>query len=199
MIIGLVVLALFFITGRQWRRIDAPVNPPGRVRIRRRYDFWQQSAGGILRAIFFVAVGVIAALAIHRSDRPAARNVAVTAPADRSPDRAGVISTMNDYFAGFNTGPTCRYTSAFSQWFRPPTMLADCRSTLSSTPEVRRISVARDGTVNAQITFVSRRKAEAGQGHDVCTKWTSDFLMNREAGRLRIAEPPKFQGTPAKC
>jgi hypothetical protein len=53
--------------------------------------------------------------------------------------------------------------------------------------------------VNVQVTFVSRRNAETGQRHDVCTNWTADFRMSREAGQLRIAEPPVFRGTPAKC
>ena len=106
---------------------------------------------------------------------------------------------MKDYFAGLNTGPACRYIGAFSVSFRPPTMLADCKSTVSSTPEVQHITVGRNGSVNVQVTFVSRRKADAGQPQDVCTKWTSDFRMNKEAGQLRIAKPPAFRGRPAKC
>ena len=101
---------------------------------------------------------------------------------------------MNDYFADFDTGPVCRYASAFRESLRPPTSLADCKSTLDSTPKVQHISVGPNGLVNVQDTFVSKRKAEAGQRQDVCTKWTADFRMSREAGQLRIAEPV-FRGT----
>jgi hypothetical protein len=198
-IIGLVVLVALFFYGSSVRRVDAPVNPPGRVRIRRRYDFWRQSLGTVVSSIFFFVLGVVVCLAVHRTDPPGGQNVAVSAPASGSPDRAAVVSTMNDYFAGFNSRPTCRYTSAFSGSFRPPTMLADCKSTLSSTPQVQHITVGRNGSVNVQVTFVSRRKPEAGQSHDVCTTWTSDFRMNTEAGQLRIAEPPAFRGRPTKC
>jgi hypothetical protein len=106
---------------------------------------------------------------------------------------------MNDYFADFDTGPVCRYTSTFRESLRPPTALADCKSTLHSTPKVQHISVGPNGLVNVQVTFVSKKKAEAGQRQDVCTNWTTDFRMSREAGQLRIAEPPVFRGTPATC
>jgi hypothetical protein len=196
-IIGLVLLVTYATT---WTRVDAPVNPPGMVRIRRRYDRWMFSVQNLLR----YAAGFVLALLLVKvfnlwPDPPAGQNVEVSAPASRSPDRADVVNTMNDYFAGFNTGPTCRYTGAFSESFRPPTILADCKSTMASTPEIQHITVGRSRSVIAQVTFVSRRKAEAGQPHDVCTNWTSDFRMNREAGQLRIAEPPAFRGRSAKC
>jgi hypothetical protein len=197
-IIGLLALVVAYAS--VWRRVDAPVNPPGVARIRRRYDFWLMSVGTIVRSIVFIAIGVALASVFHlRPTLAGGRGVQVSAPVSESPDRAGVVSTMNDYFAGFNTGPVCRYTSAFSESLRPPTMLADCKSTVSSTPEVQHITIGRNGSVNVQVTFVSRRKAEVGQPHDVCTKWTSDFRMNTEAGQLRIAEPPAFRGRPAKC
>jgi hypothetical protein len=134
-----------------------------------------------------------------RPNLPGGRTVGFSSQAGRSPVRADVVSTMNDYFADFDTGPVCRYTSAFSESLRPPTALADCKSTMHSTPKVQRISIGPKGVVNVQVTFVSRRKTQAGQRQDVCTKWTADFRMSREAGQLRIAEPPDFRGTPATC
>jgi hypothetical protein len=65
-IIGFVILLLLFIRGSQLRRVDAWVNPPGRVRMRRRYDFWRQSAGTVFSAIFFFVLGVVVCLALHR-------------------------------------------------------------------------------------------------------------------------------------
>jgi hypothetical protein len=194
------VAASFVAYARTWTRVDAPVNPPGVARIRRRYGVWVMSGQNGLRYIAGIVIGLILLGAFYLPpNHNGGENVEVSAPAARSPARAGVVTTMNDYFAGFNTGPVCRYTSAFSAPLRPPAKLADCKSTVSSTPEVEHITVDPDGSVNVQVTFVSRRKGAAGQPHDVCTKWTSDFRMISEAGQLRIVEPPAFRSTPAKC
>jgi len=202
LVVGLIIIGLLLVVAHASAvlRVDAPVHPPGVAIIRRRWNFWMVNGKTWAFYIGCILLGVILALAFdRRSDTPGGRKVEVSAPASRSPDRAGVVSTMNDYFAGLNTRPACRYIGAFSKSFRPPTMLADCKSTVSSTPEVQHITVGRNGSVNVQVTFVSRTKAEAGQPQDVCTKWTSDSRMNREAGQLRIAGPPAFRGRPAKC
>ena len=179
--------------------MDAPVSPPGVARIRRRSDFWLARGQNVLRYIVGIVIGLAVVWGVVRPNLSGGRTVGVSSQAGRSPLRADVVSTMNDYFADFDTGPVCRYASAFRESLRPPTSLADCKSSLDSTPKVQHISVGPNGLVNVQVTFVSRRKAEAGQRPDACTKWTVAFRMSREAGQLRIAEPPVFRGTPAKC
>ena len=200
LLVGIAVLVVVFVVyARTVIRVDGPVSPPGVVRIRRRYDFWVASGQNVLRYIVGIVIGLAVVWSVLRPNLSGGRTVGVSSQASRSPVRADVVSTMNDYFADFDTGPVCRYASAFSQSLRPPTTLADCKSTLDSTPKVQHITVGPNGLVNVQVTFVSRRKAEAGQRQDVCTKWTTDFQMKTEAGQLRIAQPPVFRGTPAKC
>ena len=68
-IIGLVVVVV--VRASEWRRVDAPVNPPGVVRIRRRYDFWWLRISTIGKDILFILLG----LAARRGRRqPAARS-----------------------------------------------------------------------------------------------------------------------------
>ena len=199
LLLGIVVLGVVVVYARTVIRVDAPVNPAGVARIRRRSDFWLARGQNVLRYIVGIVIGLAVVWGVVRPNLSGGRTVGVSAQAGRSPIRADVVSTMNDYFADFDTGPVCRYASAFRESLRPPTSLADCKSTLDSTPKVQHISVGPYGLVNAQVTFVSKRKAEAGQRQDVCTKWTADFRMSREAGQLRIAEPPVFRDTPATC
>ena len=200
LVVVIIILAVsLFAYGSGWRRVDAPVNPPGRVRIRRRYDYWAQSGQNILRYIVGIVIGVALAWYFHQPHPSGGQSVEVSAPASQSPDRASVVSTMNDYFAGLNTGQTCHYTSAFTESYRPPATLEDCKSTVSSAPEIQHITAGPNGSVDVQVAFVSKTKAEGGQPHDVCTTWASDFRMNREAGQLRIANPPVFRGTPVNC
>lgn len=63
-IIVVVVLSLFLVaSAMQVKRVDAPVNPPGRVRIRRNYQFWWLSFKGIAAPIFWFVLGLV--LGIH--------------------------------------------------------------------------------------------------------------------------------------
>jgi hypothetical protein len=67
-IIALAALALFFLAyATQWRRVDAPVNPPGRVRIRRNYQFWWQSTKSFLFPVISFVLGLI--LGLHWPER----------------------------------------------------------------------------------------------------------------------------------
>ena len=200
LLIGIVVLGVVFLSYANTAiRVVAPVNPPGVAIIRRRYHRWLALGQNLLRYIAGIVIGLAVVWGVVRPNLSGGRTVGVSSQAARSPVRADVLSTMNDYFADFDTAPVCRYASTFSESLRPPTTLADCKSSLHSTPKVQHITVGPHGLVNVQVSFVSRRKAEAGQRHDVCTKWTAAFRMKAEAGQLRIAEPPVFRGTPAKC
>lgn len=96
-VIGLVVLFVAHATALM--RVDAPVNPPGVAKLRRRYDFWKGSGQNGLRYVVGIVIGLLIGLHV-RPDPPAGQNVDVSAPAGRSPDRASVVSTLNDYFAG---------------------------------------------------------------------------------------------------
>jgi hypothetical protein len=201
LLLGIVVLGVVFLVGyaRTVIRVDAPVNPSGVAIIRRRHDRWLARGQNGLRYIVGIVIGLAVVWGVVRPNLSSGRTVGVSSQASRSPVRGDVVSTMNDYFADFDTGPVCRYSGAFSEPLRPPTTLADCKSTLDSTPKVQHITVGPHGSVNVQVTFMSRRKAAAGQRPDACTKWTVAFRMNREGGQLRIAEPPAFRGTPTKC
>jgi len=201
LLVAIVVLGVLFVSyARTVIRVDAPVNPSGVVIIRRRHDRWLARGQNVLRYIVGLVIGL--ALVVYFGVGPNlshGRTVDVSSQAGPSPVQADVVSTLNDYFADFDTAPVCRYVSAFSESLGPPTILADCESTLDSTPKIRHITVGPYGSVNVQVTFVSRRKAQAGQPHDVCAKWTAAFRMNREAVGLRIAEPPTFVSTPVNC
>ena len=199
LLLGIVVLGVVFVYARTVIRVDAPVSPPGVARIRRRSDFWLARGQNVLRYIVGIVIGLAVVWGVVRPNLSSGQTVGVSSQAGRSPVRADVVSTMNDYFADFDTGPVCRYASTFSESLRPPTTLTDCKSTLDSTPKVQHITVGPHGSVNVQVTFVSRRKAATGQRPDACTRWTVAFRMKTEAGQLRIAEPPAFRGTPVKC
>ena len=192
-VVGLIIIGLLVVVAHASAvmRVDAPVNPAGVAIIRRRWNFWMAKGKTWTFYVGCIVLGVILAVAFdRRSGAHSGPNVEVSAPASQSPDRAAVVSTMNDYFASLNTGSACRYAGAFSKSFRPPPMLADCKTRVSSTPEVQHITVGRNGTVSVRVTFASRRKADAGQPKDVCTEWTSDFRMIRKAGQLQIAAAP---------
>ena len=201
LLLGIVVLGVVFVGYANTAiRVVAPVNPPGVAIIRRRYDRWVTSGQNLLRYVVGIVIGLALVWASGVGPNlSGGQTVGVSSQAGRSPVRADVVSTMNDYFADFDTAPVCRYSGTFSESLRPPTTLTDCKSTLDSTPKVQHITVGPHGSVNVQVTFVSRRKAATGQRPDACTRWTVAFRMKTEAGQLRIAEPPAFRGTPVKC
>ena len=200
LLVGIVVLGLVFVSYANTAiRVVAPVNPTGVAIIRRRYHRWLALGQNLLRYIAGIVIGLAVVWGVVRPNLSGGRTVGVSSQAGQSPVQADVVSTMSDYFADLTSAQVCRYASAFSESLRPPTALADCKSTLHSTPKVQRITVDPRGGVNVQVTFVSKRKAAAGQHQDVCTKWTAYFRMKTEAGQLRIAELPVFRGTPAKC
>jgi hypothetical protein len=200
LLVGIIVLGVLFVNyARTAIRVVAPVNPTGVVLIRRRYHRWLALGQNGLRYIVGIVIGLAVVWGVVRPNLSGGGTVGVSSQAGRSPVRAEVVSTMSGYFADLTSAQVCHYASAFRESLRPPTALGDCKSTLHSTPKVQRITVDPRGGVNVQVTFVSKRKAETGQHQDVCTKWTADFRMSREAGQLRIAEPPAFRGAPAKC
>jgi hypothetical protein len=62
-IIVVVVLSLVILgSATQVKRVDAPVNPPGRVRIRRNYQFWWLSFKGVAGPIFWFVLGLVLGL-----------------------------------------------------------------------------------------------------------------------------------------
>jgi hypothetical protein len=62
-IIVVLVVALFIVAeAMQVRRVDAPVNPPGKVRIRRAYQFWWLSFTSVAGPIFWFGIGFVLGL-----------------------------------------------------------------------------------------------------------------------------------------
>ena len=120
LLLGIVVLGVVFVYARTVIRVDAPVSPPGVARIRRRSDFWLARGQNVLRYIVGIVIGLAVVWGVVRPNLSSGQTVGVSSQAGRSPVRADVVSTMNDYFADFDTGPVCRYASAFRESLRPP-------------------------------------------------------------------------------
>ena len=63
-VILLVVLlgGAFIAYATRWRRVDAPVNPPGRAIVRKNYQYWWQSFKGLAGPALWFGIGLVLGL-----------------------------------------------------------------------------------------------------------------------------------------
>ncbi|RZT19753.1 hypothetical protein EV649_2890 [Kribbella sp. VKM Ac-2569] len=118
--------------------------------------------------------------------------ITVTPEAAQDPAAADVVQLLTAYFTAINNhdydAHQAQLTRAARAAMTRKEFTSGFRSTVDSEITLAGLSIARDGRMVAEVSFVSRQNAEDGPERQTCTRWTVGKFFEGQGTSLRIGK-----------
>ena len=118
--------------------------------------------------------------------------ITVTPEAAQDPSAADVVQLLTAYFTAINNhdydAHQAQLTRAARAAMTRKQFTSGFRSTVDSEITLTGLSIARDGRLVAEVSFVSRQNAEDGPKGQTCTRWTVGKFFEGQGANLRIGK-----------
>ncbi|TCC18277.1 hypothetical protein [Kribbella speibonae] len=118
--------------------------------------------------------------------------VAVTTEAAQDASAAAVVEVLTAYFTAINNRDYDAYQAQHTRAARAAMtrkqFTSGFRSTVDTEITVTGLSIARDGRLVAEVSFVSQQNAEDGPDGQTCTRWTVGKFFEGQGTNLRIGK-----------